>query len=206
MQEIKRTFPEIHTRVCDISVEAQRIELYNWVTSEFPECNVLVNNAGIRQRVDIQNARAEWAYYRKEIASNLDAPVHLALLFTPHLIQRTNGVIINVSSGLAITPGAWVPIYSSTKAALHSFTVSLRVQLAETSVEVILPPAVNTDLGGAGLHTFGAPLNEFADSVFNELASGREEIGYGGTAERLSISALEAKELALKMYERVKNA
>jgi uncharacterized oxidoreductase len=207
LAEIKQRNPALHTRVCDVSRESERIDLFRWVTGEFPKLNIMVNNAGIQQRVDLKSADADWSHYRQEIVSNFDAPVHLTLLFVPHLTKQPRASIINITSGLSITPGAWVPIYSATKAALHSFTVSLRIQLAETSVEVIevLPPAVNTDLGGAGLHTFGAPLNEFADSVYGELASGKPEIGYGGTEERLAVSAVEARELAIKMYQGFNN-
>jgi uncharacterized oxidoreductase len=203
LREVKREFPELYIRVCDVSVESERIELFRWATSEFPALNVLVNNAGIQQRVDLLDASEEWSYYHREIAANFDAPVHLAMLFVPHLKEQPRAAILNVSSGLAITPGAWVPIYSATKSALHAFTISLRLQLAKTKVEVIevLPPAVNTDLGGIGLHTFGAPLNDFADSVFSELDSGKQEIGYGGTEDRLRVSSAEAKELAGQMYE-----
>jgi uncharacterized oxidoreductase len=207
LQETKERWPQLHTRECDVSVESERNDLFQWVTSEFPGLNVLVNNAGIQQRINVLSADEDWGFYRREITSNLDAPVHLALLFIPHFTKQHMSAIINVSSGLSITPGVWVPIYSATKAALHSFTVSLRIQLAETNVEVIevLPPAVNTDLGGTGLHTFGAPLNDFADSVFGELDSGKLEIGYGGTEERLGLSAIEAREMARKMYEAFSN-
>lgn len=203
LDELKKSFPGLHTRVCDISREEERVELFRWATAEFPELNVLVNNAGIQQRVNLLAADGDWDYYRQEINTNFDAPVHLTLLFVPHLVKQPSAAILNVSSGLAIAPGVWVPVYSATKAAIHSFTVSLRLQLSDTKVEVIeiLPPAVNTDLGGAGLHTFGAPLNEFADSVFRDLDSGKEEIGFGGTEDRLALSATAAKDAARGMYE-----
>ncbi|WP_433614934.1 SDR family oxidoreductase [Paenibacillus cellulositrophicus] len=203
LQELKERYPDIHTVACDLSVESHRLELFRKVTSEFPGLNVLINNAGIQQRVHLLEAEKEWEYYRQEISINVDAPIHLTLLFLPHLLKQPDPVIINVTSGLSITPGAWVPIYSSTKAALHSFTVSLRIQLAQSNAKVIevLPPAVNTDLGGAGLHTFGAPLDEFADSVFRDLQTGKEEIGYGGTEERLHLSAIQARETAARMYD-----
>jgi len=103
----------------------------------------------------------------------------LALL--PQLRQQREPAIINVSSGLAFAPMAAAPIYSATKAAVHSFTMSLRRQLADTGVRVleIVPPAVNTDLGGPGLHTWAAPVDEFADSIVARLAAGEEEVGYG---------------------------
>ena len=190
LNEVKEKFPEIHTRVCDVSDENDRISLFEWVTSEFPGVNVLVNNAGIQQRVNLQNVNRDWEYYRNELAINIDGPIHLSMLFIPHLKKQTDAAIINVTSGLAVMTGVWVPVYSATKAAMHSFTISLRHQLEASNIKVIevLPPAVNTDLGGVGLHTFGAPLNDFADSIFQGLENGKNEIGYGGTEERLHAS------------------
>ena len=77
-----------------------------------------------------------------------------------------------------------MPTYCATKAAMHSFSLSLRHQLRDTSVRVIelAPPGVDTDLGGPGLHTWGIPLEEFADFAFARLANGDAEVGYG-TAE-----------------------
>ncbi|WP_160718984.1 SDR family oxidoreductase [Bacillus sp. USDA818B3_A] len=187
LREVKEKYPAIHTKVCDVSKEEERIALFEWAVKEFPKLNVLVNNAGIQQRVNLLNANENWDYYRNELSINVDGPIHLSMLFTPHFQKQERAAIVNVTSGLAVMTGVWVPVYSATKAALHSFTTSLRTQLAETNIEVveILPPAVNTDLGGAGLHTFGAPLNDFADTIFAELENGEIEIGYGGTKERL---------------------
>lgn len=80
--------------------------------------------------------------------------------------------------------------------------MTLRLQLADTNVEVIeiLPPAVNTDLGGIGLHTFGAPLDVFADGVFDGLRSGKSEIGFGGTQERLQFTKSEVNEAMRSMW------
>lgn len=181
LQEVKQRYPELHTRVCDVGKEQDRIDLAKWVTDSFPEVNTLINNAGIQQRQPIVGNTQPWSFHQSEIAINLEAPIHLAMLFIPHLQQQPQSYIINVTSGLAFVPLAQAAIYSATKAALHSFTLSLRRQLANTPVKVleIVPPAVQTDLGGAGLHTFGAPLNDFADFIIAGLANGEEEVGYG---------------------------
>ncbi|MCZ8522913.1 MULTISPECIES: SDR family oxidoreductase [Paenibacillus] len=190
LREAKERLPELHTRVCDVADEASRQSLFDWTVNEFPEVNVLVNNAGIQQRVNLLEAAEDWSYYRQEIAANLEAPIHLAMLFAPFLAGQGRPAIINVTSGLAFSPLAGVPVYSATKAALHSFTMSLRHQLAQTGVQVIevAPPAVDTDLGGPGLHTFGAPLGNFADGIFQGLAEGRTEIGYGPSEKSLRMS------------------
>ena len=196
LTEAKEKFPELHTRVCDVSVEEERIQLIDWVTETFPDLNMIVNNAGIQQRVNLLNDKKEWSYYQNEIAINVEAPIHLSMLLIPHFLKQKQATILNVTSGLAIQPGVWVPIYSATKAAMHSFTGTLRQQLENTNVEVIevLPPAVNTDLGGAGLHTFGAPLNDFINAIFEGLKNEQLEIGYGGTEKRLFASKEELEQ------------
>lgn len=175
--------PQLRTRVCNVGDEDERIALFEWATHEFPKLNVLVNNAGIQRRIDLAHTEP-WHRTRQEIAINLEAPVHFSRLFIPHLLkQRTPPpVIMNVTSGLAFAPLANVPVYCATKAALRSFTLSLRHQLSASPLKVIeiIPPAVDTDLGGPGLHTFGAPLDEFADAVFARLGSDDDlEIAYG---------------------------
>jgi uncharacterized oxidoreductase len=101
-------------------------------------------------------------------------------------------------------PLANVPVYCATKAALHSFTLSLRWQLRDTKTEVIeiIPPAVDTDLQAPGLHTFGVNVDEFADHVFAELEKGEIEIAYG-TA--LAASKASRAELDV-IYERMNSS
>lgn len=175
--------PGLVTRACDLAREDDRAALVEWVVAEYPTLDVLVNNAGIQRRTRLGEAEP-WAETRQEIAINLDAPIHLALALLAHLRER-GGAIVNVTSGLSFVPFVAAPVYSATKAALHSFTLSLRRQVAGTGVRVveIIPPAVNTDLGGVGLHTMGAPLEPFADEVMARLAAGEEEIAYGHARE-----------------------
>jgi uncharacterized oxidoreductase len=189
LREAQEAHPGLRTRVCDVAEEAGRRALFAWAVGEYPGLNVLVNNAGIQRRIELTEPE-EWSESRREIAINLEAPLHLAALFLPHLLRQERPAIVNVTSGLAFVPLANVPIYCATKAALHSFTLSLRHQLAGTPVEVIeiVPPAVDTDLGGPGLHTFGEPLGAFADATVARLAAGELEIPYGFAAQVSSAS------------------
>lgn len=209
LQHAKEKLPSLVTHVSDLNKESERAALFDWVTANYPEVNVLVNTAGIQQRFNILKADAKnnWSYFNQEIITNLEAPFHLSMLFAPFFATKESAAIINVTSGLAFTPFAVAPIYSATKAALHSFTMSLRHQLSDTSVEVIevAPPAVNTDLGGAGLHTHGEPLDAFADGIFNELANGKKEIGYGSSVARLRMSRDEIDDYTENMYKATKN-
>jgi len=86
---------------------------------------------------------------RQEVETNFIAPLHIASLFAPHFSFKSNGVIINISSGLAFVPIAFMPVYCATKAAIHSLTLSLRHQLRDTAIKVfeIAPPSVDTELG-----------------------------------------------------------
>jgi len=200
LREARDRHPALHTRVADVADEADRAALFEWAVREFPALNVLVNNAGIQRRFRLAEPEA-WSETRRENATNFEAPVHLSLLFLPHLLRQPRAAVVNVTSGLAFVPMASAPVYCATKAALHSFTLSLRHQLAGTPVQVVevIPPAVNTDLGGPGLHTFGAPLDEFADSVMERMGRGELEIPYGTSATSSRASRAELDDIFRRM-------
>lgn len=100
-------------------------------------------------------------------------------------------------------PLARTPVYAGTKAALHSFTVSLRHQLWDTAVEVveIIPPAVDTDLGGPGLHTFGVKIDEFLDAILPRIESGETEVAYGFAQQSSQASRAELDALSDRMSQ-----
>jgi uncharacterized oxidoreductase len=171
--------PGLVTRVADVATNEGREALYRWVAAEHPDTNVLVNNAGIQNWMTVTDddfmTRA-----REEIAVNVEAPLHLAQLF---LKLRALTTIVNVTSGLAFVQFTKVPVYCATKAFLHSFTLSLRELLKSRNVEVVelIPPALNTDLGGKGLHDFAPPVQGFVDAVFQQLAEGKTAATFGFT-------------------------
>lgn len=180
LAEARSTNPEFRTIEADVATPEGRKKLAELAIAEFPDLNVVVNNAGIQRSIDLTQPE-DWKLTRSEIATNLDAPIHLSQLFYSHLSAKNSAAILNVTSGLSFVPLANVPVYCATKAALHSFTQSLRWQLKSTSIEVIeiAPPAVDTDLQAPGLHTFGINVDEFADAVFEGLEKGENEIAYG---------------------------
>ena len=182
LKEVAEKFPSVITKVCDLSTEADRIELYDWVTKNHSDLNVFVNNAGIQNWMSISDND----FYQKasaEIAINVAAPVHLASLFA-NLKSLTT--IINVTSGLAFIPFSKVPVYCGTKAFLRSFTLSLRYILKSKNIEVIemIPPALNTDLGGKGIHDGHTAVSEFVESVFKQMKEGKTELTFGFSEER----------------------
>lgn len=134
-----------------------------------------------------------WESLAEEIKINLEAPIHLSMLFIPQLLKQAKPAIINVTSALAFVPLSIAPIYSATKAALHSFTLTLRQQLIDTPIAVleIIPPSVNTDLGGVGLHTFGANVDEFTQAIVDQLKSGQIEASYGQATVNSQASRME---------------
>jgi len=177
LAEIEQKHPSVITRVCDLSIESERIALFEWVAENHPDLQVLVNNAGIQHWMDISDED----FYQKasvEIMTNILAPVHLANLFAQLNSLQT---IINVTSGLSFVPLTKVPVYSATKAFFHSFTQSLRYLLKSKNIEVIemIPPALNTDLGGIGLHEGQPAVSDFVDAVFAQLKEGKMELTFG---------------------------
>lgn len=148
LMEAKKAFPQMVIKQCDIADVEQRRELYKFCVAGYPEINVLVNNAGMQKEIDFRKGEESYLQGDNEVATNLEACFHLTALFTPHLLKQPEAAIINVTSGLSIVPLFITPIYSATKAGLHSFSISLRKQLASTSIKVfeIIPPIVDTDL------------------------------------------------------------
>lgn len=173
----KEKYPSLITRVCDLSSEAERTEMYNWIAKEHSDLNVLVNNAGIQNWMNLEDEDF-FDKAKNEIVTNIEAPIHLTTLFQ-QLSSLTT--IMNVTSGLSFVPFAKVPVYSATKAFFHSFTLSLRYLLQAKNIEVveIIPPALNTDLGGPGLHDSAPPVSAFIEGIFEQLKAGKTELTFG---------------------------
>ena len=198
LDEVRGKLPGVITAQSDAGSAADRERLVADLTGRFPELNVLINNAGIQRRLDLQAAEP-WEQTREELAINVEGPMHLVSLLLPHLRRQARPVIVNVSSGLAFVPLASVPVYSATKAALHSYTLSLRHQLRATPIAVVevIPPAVRSNLGGA--HDFGVPTDEYADSVMAQLAEGRPEVTYQFSAQSSQASRAELDAIFARM-------
>ena len=201
LADVQRRFPAVVTEVSDSGSAADRVALVAALTQRFPGLNVVINNAGVQRKVDLLGSEP-WEDTQQEIAINLEGPIHMASLWLPHLRKQARPVLINVSSGLAFVPMAAVPVYSATKAALHSYTLSLRHQLRATPVTVIeiIPPAVHSNLGGS--HAFGVPTDEYADSVMKQLGEGRAEVTYQFSEKTSQASRSEADE----MFKRINPA
>ena len=143
--------PTLATLYSDVSEPAAITELYEKVTKDHPEFNILVNNAGIMRKINLQDRGADLEDITREIDINLSGPVRMVKQFLPHLKAQGSAAIVNVSSGLAFVPFPISPVYSATKAGVHAFTKALRVQLKHTSIKVfeLAPPSTHTALQDA---------------------------------------------------------
>ena len=202
LQAAKQKLPALHVRQCDISVESERRSLLRWATRRFPDLNILVNNAGIQRQMDFTSSTVNKPLSPKddEVTINLAASIRLCALFAPILLKRKMAVIVNISSGLAFVPIAMMPVYCATKAAIHSFTVSLRHQLRGTSVRVIeaVPPTTDTELdasfAGEEEQAYrGISPQEVAAAIMEGMKADKQEI-FVGQAQGLYQAALKDPE------------
>ncbi len=186
LRESKDKLPQIQTKVCDVSRGKERESLFNWVKDNFKDLNVVINNAGIQRTINLKKVTQDLFHGENEIETNLVALIHLSAYFIPFLLKKREAAIINVSSGLGFVPIAAMPVYCATKAAVHSFTQSLRYQLRDTSIKVfeIVPPAVDTELGRGTIeevdHEYrGIPPSEVARATLTAMANNEYEIVVG---------------------------
>jgi uncharacterized oxidoreductase len=172
--------------VCDVAEVKERKVLFERMTSNYPELNILVNNAGIQREVDSTKGATDLMHGEDEIQINFSAPVQLTAMFIHHLMKIGESAIVNILSGLGFIPLTIVPIYCATKAAIHSFTWSLRYQLRKTSIKVfeVIPPTMNTELDRGARDRRkqeyrGIPAAEVAKATLVDLAKDDYEIAIG---------------------------
>lgn len=191
LKEARDKLPQITIRTCDVSDVEERKSLFSWIKDNFNDLNILINNAGIQRALNLKKGTQDLFVDENEIETNLVAPVHLSAYFIPLLLKKKEAAIINISSGLGFVPIASMPVYCAAKAAVHSFTQSLRYQLRDTSIKVfeIIPPMVDTELGKGtieeGDQEFrGIPPSEVAAAALTAMANNEYEIVVG-EAKRL---------------------
>jgi uncharacterized oxidoreductase len=189
LTETKKALPSVETIQSDVADPAQIEALLATVKARFPEMNILINNAGIMRKLNVHESRSLTDVTR-EIEINLMGPVRMTQAFLPHLKSKTDAAIVNVSSGLAFVPFAISPVYSATKAGLHSYTQALRIQLKGTNVRAIelAPPGTETPLFVGDeftpQDTAGAkamPVEELARAAVHGLENDVEEIRPGAS-------------------------
>ena len=179
----ERALPGAHLFRSDLGDPEAITALRDAVLARFPALDTVINNAGIMRNLKLAEAGGA-ENVTLEIATNLCGPVLMVQHFLPQLLSRPDALIVNVSSGLAFLPFPAAPIYCATKAAMHSYTQSLRVQLASTSVTVVelAPPSTETPLF----------RGEFAAEMKHEKAMAPEELA------RRAIAGIEAGKLEVR--------
>lgn len=146
LEAAKVLIPSLLTFQCDLSIESECVKLRDWIVTNYPVCNVLINNAAIVHKTDFYTDDNIISKANCEIRTNFMAPLILTKLFLPILEKNENSRIIFVTTGLIYVPRAIYPVYCATKAALHSFVKTLRLQLKARSIKIVevLMPAVDT--------------------------------------------------------------
>jgi uncharacterized oxidoreductase len=173
--------------VCDINNEAQVSALVNRIEKDFPSLDILVNNAGKAFYYDLLDDHANgFEKSREEMMTNYFSAIRLNEQLIPLLNRQKDAAIVNVTSIVAFVPGAHLPTYAASKAAMHSYTQSLRVTLEQQGhIEVyeLMPPLVNTEFskeigGHNGIHP-----SQVAKDLFDAMENGIREIHVGRTAD-----------------------
>jgi uncharacterized oxidoreductase len=204
LQQTKSELPNLHIFQSDVSDPAQIETLFEAVTAQFPHLDVLINNAGIMRNLNM-HAQRDLYDVTREIEINLNGPIRMIQQFLPHLKTQKNAAIVTISSGLAFIPYPLSPVYSASKAAIHSFTQVLRIQLEGSSVAVIevAPPAVETPLLRGEFEEAmkgqkGMEVKELTRRMIAGIEAGKSEIR-PGLSNVLKIMSRVAPEFALKL-------
>jgi uncharacterized oxidoreductase len=170
LDEVTAANPGMASAVLDVA-DGDAIRAFAvQIAHDHPDLNVLINNAGVMFAETFTAQQDDLADAEATVATNLLGPIRLTTALLPHLLRQAQSAIVNVSSGLAFVPLTSTPTYSATKAAIHSYTISLRHQLQGTRTEVIelVPPGVQTDLmPGHAANPAMMPLEDFISETMS---------------------------------------
>ena len=196
----------IETCVMDVSDYGSVIDRAKEIEKHHPDIDTVINNAGVQRLIDFRSAGTlERTVLDEEIDINLKGLIYVSATFLPLLLRQPSSRLVQISSGLALVPLIKAPIYSATKAAVHSFSISLRAQLKGSPVKLIeiLPPLVETNLHrGQGNERQGAmKLDAFTEQVLTALDSEKTEIPIG-LAKALRIGSRIAPALFQKIINK----
>jgi uncharacterized oxidoreductase len=173
LNEVTAANPGMASTVLDVASASDIEHFAGQVKHQYPALNVVIHNAGMMQGEDVKTPSMTTA--EATIATNLLGPIRLNTALLPLLLKQAQATVMTVSSGLAFLPLATTPTYSATKAAIHSYTQSLRYQLQDTKVQVLelAPPYVQTELMGArqANDPHAMPLKEFITEVMAILTN-----------------------------------
>lgn len=193
--DVKQNHPSIATFQCDLSQKEECQRLADFVLKNHPDLNILVNNAAVVNRKAFFQSEDILTLCEEEVNINFLAPIRLLKMLQKPLEQNKNSAIINISSGLVYTPKRSYTFYNATKAALHSFTQTLRLQVQDSKIKVIevLFPAVNTPWHQGKAPKIAISTTEAVTEMLYELEKGNQEIRIGKTKLLYLISRLAPK-------------
>ncbi|MGH8625179.1 MAG: SDR family oxidoreductase [Gammaproteobacteria bacterium] len=180
LKALKAEHPGVTVRRCDVTSRSEVVGLEAFIARERGQLDVLVNNAGVMEQLDLLAGNVEDAAIAREIETNLTAPILLTRCLLPLLRHSRSPLILMVTSGYALLPARRAPTYSATKAGLRSFTQALRYQLSNAGIRVVetLPPLVDTRITVAINRPKLAPA-AVVDETLRAIARGRDEIFVG---------------------------
>ena len=195
LAELKEAHPAILTQVCDVQDEADVDALYAAAADAFGKVDLLINNAAIIQLLDLMDEDMPVDTWLKEMEVNVQGTLRVTHRFLPMLKEARTATIVNFTSGLAYVPIADAPFYSASKAALASWTKSLRYQLRHTKVSVVevSPPVVDTRMNVDNPSSEGRKkwsTEAFCKVILDRLAQGRTDILVGDGAGAKTMSRL----------------
>jgi uncharacterized oxidoreductase len=173
LDEVTRANPGMASAILDIEKADSIRQFAAKIAADFPSLNVLINNAGIMRAEKLTADQPSVTDAEAIVTTNLLGPIRLTAALLPHLRKQPRSAIVNVSSGLAFVPLSVTPTYCATKAAIHSYTQSLRYQLKDSTTEVIelVPPYVQTDLMNGAADPRALPLADFIAEVMQLFQS-----------------------------------
>ena len=181
LERALQQIPSLHTYQCDLSIAGERPRFSEWVEQNHPQCNILINNAAIVHRTHFFSDSEMVAKAELETQTNFIAPVVLTKELFPILIKNEAPRIIFITTGLVYAPKAAYPIYCATKAALHSFIQTLRMQATEQPIDLheVLLPAVDTPFHDGSPPKLVISTQQAVEEMLNKLEKGAKEIKVG---------------------------
>jgi uncharacterized oxidoreductase len=204
LDETKLLLPQVYTYKSDVSDVKQIRRLFEDVTQAFPDLNILINNAGEMRKISLHHYH-DLQDITREIDINLTGPVRMVQEFLPFLKSKSNALIMNVSSGIAMIPFPISPIYSASKSGLRAYTKALRIQLKKTNVKVmeLVAPGSSTPLNDKFREDkdFNPAMlmkpEKIVDAAIEGIRSNKDEV-YPGLASVMRILSRIAPAMLLK--------
>lgn len=181
LERAKQMVPSLHVFQCDLSIAQERARFSEWVEKNHPQCNILINNAALVHKTNFFSDSEMVAKAELEAQTNFIAPIVLTKLLFPILIKNKSPKIIYITTGLVYAPKAAYPVYCATKAALHSFVQTLRMQAAEQPIDIheVLLPAVDTPFHKGNPPKLVISTQQAVEEMLNKLEKGAKEIKVG---------------------------